>query len=155
MDIIFPLLALAIPILIIVGIVYLILKIKEGVSIRFSYKAALRIYFYVVILISVGLAGLGGVSTLLKVGFGEVAGREFSYGNVYEEHRVEALYGEPHVKNEDYSGNSEYETRSLPEEVELQMKGSLINGVSLGTIGLFLLLLHLQKDLLIFFHEIL
>ena len=111
--------------------------------IRFSYRAALRIYFYAVILISIGIGGLGGVSTLVKVGFGEIVDREFSYGNVYEERRVEALYGEPHVKNEDYSDNSEYETRSLPEEVELQMKGSLINGVSLAVIGLFLLLIHL------------
>ena len=143
MDMIFPLLGLAIPILIIVGIVYFILRIRAGTSIQFSYRGALRIYFYIVILVSVGLTGLGGVSTLLKVGFGEVAGREFSYGNVYEERRVESLYGEPHVKNEDYSGDSEYETRSLPEEVELQMKGSLINGVSLTVIGLFLLLVHL------------
>ena len=82
MDIIFPILGLAIPILIIVGIVYFILKIKADLPISFSYRGALRVYFYVVILISVGLGGLGGVSTLLKVGFGETVGREFSYGNV-------------------------------------------------------------------------
>ena len=68
MDIVFPVLGilfgLGIPILIIVGVVYFILKIRSGISIRFSYRAALRIYFYVVILISVGLGGLGGVSTL-------------------------------------------------------------------------------------------
>ncbi len=143
MDMIFPLLGLAIPILIIVGIVYFILRIRAGTSIRFSYRGALRTYFYIVILVSVGLAGLGGAATLLKVGFGEVAGREFSYGNVYEDHRVEALYGEPQVQNEGYSGDNGYETRSLPEEVDLQMKGSLINGVSLTVIGLFLLLIHL------------
>ena len=87
MDMIFPLLGLAIPILIIVGIVYFILRIRAGTSIQFSYRGALRTYFYIVILVSVGLAGLGGAATLLKVGFGEIAGREFSYGNVYEEHR--------------------------------------------------------------------
>ena len=142
MDIVFPVLGilfgLGIPILIIVGVVYFILKIRSGISIRFSYRAALRIYFYVVILISVGLGGLGGVSTLLKVGFGEIVGREFSYGNVYEDH----LHDQRREKNEDYSPVTEEETRSLSEKVELEMKGSLINGVSLTVIGLFLLLVH-------------
>ena len=91
MDIIFPflgvLLGLGIPILIVAGIFYFILRIRSGLSIRFSYRIALRVYFYTVILISIGLGGLGGASTLLKVGFGEVLGREFSYGSVYEEHR--------------------------------------------------------------------
>tara|TARA_B100000809_G_scaffold135754_1_gene133343 strand:+ start:295 stop:990 length:696 start_codon:yes stop_codon:yes gene_type:complete len=138
MDIIFPILGLAIPILIIVGIVYFILKIKADLPISFSYRGALRVYFYVVILISVGLGGLGGVSTLLKVGFGEMVGREFSYGNVYEEHRDD----QQREKNEDYPTDTEDETRSLPEKVELEMKGSLINGVSLAVIGMFLLLVH-------------
>ena len=138
MDIIFPILGLAIPILIIVGIVYFILKIKAGLPISFSYRGALRVYFYVVILISVGLGGLGGVSTLLKVGFGEMVGREFSYGNVYEEHRDD----QQREKNEDHPADTEDETRSLPEKVELEMKGSLINGVSLAVIGMFLLLVH-------------
>ena len=142
MDIIFPILGvlfgLGIPILIVVGIFYFILKIRAGISIRFSYRAALRIYFYVVILISIGLGGLGGVSTLLKVGFGEIVDREFSYGNVYEEHR----YDQQREKNEDYPADTGDETRSLPEKVELEMKGSLINGVSLAVIGMFLLLVH-------------
>jgi len=138
MDIIFPILGLAIPILIIVGIVYFILKIKADLPISFSYRGALRVYFYVVILISVGLGGLGGVSTLLKVGFGEMVGREFSYGNVYEEHRDD----QQREKNEDHPADTEDETRSLPEKVELEMKGSLINGVSLAVIGMFLLLVH-------------
>ena len=138
MDIIFPILGLAIPILIIVGIVYFILKIKADLPISFSYRGALRVYFYVVILISVGLGGLGGVSTLLKVGFGEMVGREFSYGNVYEEHRDD----QQREKNEDHPADTEDEPRSLPEKVELEMKGSLINGVSLAVIGMFLLLVH-------------
>ena len=138
MDIIFPILGLAIPILIIVGIVYFILKIKADLPISFSYRGALRVYFYVVILISVGLGGLGGVSTLLKVGFGEMVGREFSYGNVYEEHRDD----QQREQNEDHPADTEDETRSLPEKVELEMKGSLINGVSLAVIGMFLLLVH-------------
>jgi hypothetical protein len=142
MDIIFPILGvlfgLGIPILIVVGIFYFLLKIRAGISIRFSYRAALRIYFYAVILISIGIGGLGGVSTLVKVGFGEIVDREFSYGNVYEEHR----YDQQHEKEEGYRLDTEDETRSLPEKVELEMKGSLINGMSLSVIGLFLLVVH-------------
>ena len=142
MDIIFPILGilfgLGLPILIVVGIFYFLLKIRAGISIRFSYRAALRIYFYAVILISIGIGGLGGVSTLVKVGFGEIVDREFSYGNVYEEHR----YDQQREMNEDYPDDTEDETRSLSEKVELEMKGSLINGVSLAVIGLFLLLVH-------------
>ena len=142
MDIIFPILGvlfgLGIPILIVVGIFYFLLKIRAGISIRFSYRAALRIYFYAVILISIGIGGLGGVSTLVKVGFGEIVDREFSYGNVYEEHR----YDQQHEKEEGYRLDTGDETRSLPEKVELEMKGSLINGVSLTAIGLLLLVVH-------------
>ena len=142
MEIIFPILGilfgLGIPILIVVGIFYFILKIRAGISIRFSYRAALRIYFYTVILISIGIGGLGGLSTLLKVGFGEIVDREFSYGNVYEDHR----YDQQREKERDYRPDIGEETRSLPEKVELEMKGSLINGVSLAAIGLLLLVVH-------------
>ena len=142
MEIIFPILGilfgLGIPILIVVGIFYFILKIRAGISIRFSYRAALRIYFYTVILISIGIGGLGGLSTLLKVGFGEIVDREFSYGNVYEDHR----YDQQREKEGDYRPDIGEEARSLPEKVELEMKGSLINGVSLAAIGLLLLVVH-------------
>ena len=142
MEIIFPILGilfgLGIPILIVVGIFYFLLKIRAGISIRFSYRAALRIYFYAVILISIGIGGLGGVSTLVKVGFGEIVDREFSYGNVYEAHR----YDQQHEKEDGYRLDTGDETRSLPEKVELEMKGSLINGVSLAAIRLFLLVVH-------------
>ena len=142
MEIIFPILGilfgLGIPILIVVGIFYFILKIRAGISIRFSYRAALRIYFYTVILISIGIGGLGGLSTLLKVGFGEIVDREFSYGNVYQDHR----YEQQREKEGDYRPDIGEETRSLPEMVELEMKGSLINGVSLAAIGLLLLVVH-------------
>ena len=86
-GILFGLIGLAIPILIIAAIVYFILRIKSGISLSISYKAALRVYFYIVILVSVGITGLGGVSTLLNVGLGEIVGREFSYGDVYRDHR--------------------------------------------------------------------
>jgi hypothetical protein len=151
MDVIFPVLfgvlGLCIPILIIAGIVYFILKLRGGTSIRFSYRGALRVYFYVVFLISVGLLGVGGVSTLLKVGFGEIVDREFSYGEVYEEHRsMEIRKEECKLRGDDYcldySTDSDYSDRPLLEKVELAMKTSLINGVSLGIIGLFLALVH-------------
>lgn len=137
-GILFGLIGLAIPILIIAAIVYSILRIKSGISLSISYKAALRVYFYIVILVSVGLTGVGGVSTLINVGLGEMVGREFSYGEVYQDHReLQDL-----KNNGDSSSYVVGDDRSLSEKIDLEMKGSLINGISLAVIGSFLMLVH-------------
>ena len=134
-GILFGLIGLAIPILIIAAIAYFVLRIKSGISLSISYKAALRVYFYIVILVSVGLTGLGGVSTLINVGLGEIVGHEFSYGEVYQDHR----------ELQDLKNNEDYvvrDNRSLSEKLDLEMKGNLINGISLAVIGAFLILVH-------------
>ena len=134
-GILFGLIGLAIPILIIAAIGYFVLRIKSGISLSISYKAALRVYFYIVILVSVGLTGLGGVSTLINVGLGEIVGHEFSYGEVYQDHR----------ELQDFKNNEDYvvrDNRSLSEKLDLEMKGNLINGISLAVIGAFLMLVH-------------
>ena len=137
-GILFGLIGLAIPILIIGAIVYFILRIKSGISLSISYKDALRVYFYIVILVSVGLTGVGGVSTLINVGLGEMVGREFSYGEVYQDHReLQDL-----KNNGDSSSYVVGDNRSLSEKIDLKMKGSLINGISLAVIGSFLMLVH-------------
>jgi len=137
-GILFGLIGLAIPILIIGAIVYFILRIKSGIALSISYKDALRVYFYIVILVSVGLTGVGGVSTLINVGLGEMVGREFSYGEVYQDHReLQDL-----KNNGDSSSYVVGDSRSLSEKIELEMKGSLINGISLAVIGSFLMLVH-------------
>ena len=137
-GILFGLIGLAIPILIIGAIVYFILRIKSGISLSISYKDALRVYFYIVILVSVGLTGVGGVSTLINVGLGEMVGREFSYGEVYQDHReLQDL-----KNNRDSSSYVVGDDRSLSEKIDLEMKGSLINGISLAVIGSFLMLVH-------------
>jgi len=137
-GILFGLIGLAIPILIIAAIVYSILRIKSGISLSISYKAALRAYFYIVILVSIGLTGVGGVSTLINVGLGEMVGREFSYGEVYQDHReLQDL-----KNNGDSSSYVVGDSRSLSEKIDLEMKGSLINGISLAVIGSFLMLVH-------------
>ena len=129
---------LAIPIVIIAGIVYFILRIKSGITITISFRFALRVYFYVAILVSIGLAGLGGLSTLINVGFGEIVDREFSYGHVYEEHREM----QNSLENDNYIYENADTERSLPDKVELEMKSSVINGISLTMIGTFLLIVH-------------
>lgn len=137
-GILFGLIGLAIPILIIGAIVYFILRIKSGIALSISYKDALRVYFYIVILVSVGLTGIGGVSTLINVGLGEMVGREFSYGEVYQDHReLQDLNN-----NEDSSSYVVRDNRSLSEKIDLEMKGNLINGISLAVIGSFLMLVH-------------
>ena len=137
-GILFGLIGLAIPILIIAAIVYWISRIKSGISLSISYKDALRVYFYIVILVSVGLTGVGGVSTLINVGLGEMVGREFSYGEVYQDHReLQDL-----KNNGDSSSYVVGDNRPLSEKIDLEMKGNLINGISLAVIGSFLMLVH-------------
>ncbi len=137
-GILFGLIGLAIPILIIGAIVYFILRIKSGIALSISYKDALRVYFYIVILVSVGLTGVGGVSTLINVGLGEMVGREFSYGEVYQDHREL----QDRKNNGDSSSYVVGDNRSLSEKIDLEMKGNLINGISLAVIGSFLMLVH-------------
>ena len=143
-DIIFPVLGilfgLGVPILIVAGIVYLILKLRKGTSIKFSYRICLRVYFYVVILVSIGLAGIGGASTLVRVGLGEAIGKEFSYGDIYREHQ-ERLERENH--NDHYYSDRNWGDRTLPEMLNLEIKGHLIDGISLAIIGLLLLIIHI------------
>ena len=137
-GILFGLIGLAIPILIIAAIVYLIFRIKSGISFSISYKAALRVYFYIVILVSVGLTGLGGISALINAGLGELVGREFSYGDVYKEHRELQEF----QADRDSSDHIVMDNRSLTEKIDLEMKGNLINGISLTIIGTLLMLIH-------------
>jgi cellobiose-specific phosphotransferase system component IIC len=46
------------------------------------------------------------------------------------------------LKNSDYIYEDDDTERSLPEKVELEMKGSLISGISLTLIGTFILVVH-------------
>jgi len=147
MEVIFGiLLALAVPVLLIGGIIYLIMRVRSSNPIRVSYRAVLRTYFYVVILVSIGLAG-GGISTLFKVGFAEMFGPEFSYGSIYEEHRWEmedAYQRQLDARNPDYPKSAaEFEPRTLEEKIEFTQKSTLINGVTITVIGVLLLIVHI------------
>lgn len=137
------LVGLMVPILVIAAIVFLILRMRSGIPMTFTYRGALRVYFYIAILVCVGLLVIGGVSTLLKVGFGEGFGREFSYGSVYEEHRLDEEYRLRSDDEDHFDHDFGYDPRPLDEKVDHAVKSSVINGVSLTGIGLFLLLIHL------------
>ena len=143
-DIIFPVLGilfgLGIPILIVAGIVYLILKLRKGPSIKFSYRIWVSVYFYVVILISIGLAGIGGASTIIRVVLGAAIGKEFSYGDIYREHQERLERGND---NDHYYSDRNWGDRTLPEMLNLEIKGHLIDGISLAIIGLLLLIIHI------------
>ncbi|MQF82877.1 hypothetical protein FIM02_01790 [SAR202 cluster bacterium AD-802-E10_MRT_200m] len=158
MEFIFgALLALVIPILIVSGIVYLIIKLKSTTPFKFSFRAVLRVYFYIVLLVSIGLTGPAGLATLLNVGFGEVIGREFSYGEVYSDHYFDLELRNPSARSIEFESQSDtgsikitenqspefvYDSLSLSEKVELRLKEDLITGLSLIIIGSFIFLIH-------------
>lgn len=77
-------LGLGIPALIIAGIVYLVFRLRGGQAIRLPFRSVARVYVYAVVLVGIGLTILGGFSNLIKVGFGEAFGTEFSYREAYE-----------------------------------------------------------------------
>ena len=81
---------------------------------------------------------MGGISALVNVGLGEIVGREFSYGDVYEEHRELQEF----KADGESPGHIVMDNRSLSEKIDLEMKGNLINGISLTIIGTLLMLIH-------------
>ena len=92
------------------------------------------------ILISIGLAGIGGASTIIRVGLGEAIGKEFSYGDIYREHQERLERGND---NDHYYSDRNWGDRTLPEMLNLEIKGHLIDGISLAIIGLLLLIIHI------------
>ena len=67
-----------------------------------------------------------------------MVGREFSYGDVYKEHRELQEFR----ADRDSSDHIVMDNRSLTEKIDLEMKGNLINGISLTIIGTLLMLIH-------------
>ena len=87
--------------LLIAGIVYLVSRSRGGQAVRVPFRAIVRVYIYVVILVGMGLTILGGVSNLIKVGFGEAFGAEFSYREAYAPFKYARAYPpEPALRRE-------------------------------------------------------
>ena len=80
-------LGLGIPALVIAGTVYLVFRFRGGRPVRLPFRSVVRVYVYTVILVGIGLTVLGGVSNLIKVGFGEAFGTEFSYREAYDQYK--------------------------------------------------------------------
>jgi hypothetical protein len=80
-------LGFVIPALVIAGIVYLVFRSRGGHAVRVPFRSVVRVYVYAVILAGIGLTVLGGASNLIKVGFGEAFGTEFSYREAYEQYK--------------------------------------------------------------------
>jgi hypothetical protein len=140
------LLGLAVPFLLIGGIIYLIMRGRSANPLKVSYRTILRMYLYIVILVSIGLSG-GGISALFKVGFAEMFGPEFSYGSVYEEHQWEQeddYRRQLDARNPDYpKSETDFNSRTLQEKIEFTKKSTLINGVTISIVGLLLLTIHI------------
>jgi hypothetical protein len=85
-------LGLGILALVIAGIVYLVFRSRGGQTVRVPFRSVVRVYVYAVILAGIGLAVLGGVSNLIKVGFGEAFGTEFSYREAYDQYNYDRPY---------------------------------------------------------------
>ena len=138
-GVLFGLIAIGIPLLIIGGGIYLLLKLRSSASISISYRFVLRVYFYIVISISIVLISLGGIATLINVSLGEIIDPQFSYGDVYRDHRYEL----ERITNTEQGNEGTEAVRSITEKIDIETKSNLINGISVTAIGLLILAIHL------------
>ena len=138
-GVLFGIIAISIPLLVIGSAVFLLLKIRSSSSVSISYRIVLRVYFYIVLMISVVIISLGGLATLINVGLGEAVDPQFSYGNVYRDHSYEL----ERIANNDQIEQDSESVRSLDEKLDLEKKSNLINGVSVTLIGFLVLVAHL------------
>ena len=122
-PIIFGLIGLGVPTLIIAGIIYFIFKLRGGSSIRLDFRSVIRGYFYIVILGSIGLTGLGGLSNLIQVGLGETFGNDFSYGHMVD--------------------GEHWNDQEIISFYEREKKEIIIDGVSLTIIGAIISAIHI------------
>ena len=138
-GVLFGIIAISIPLLVIGSAVFLLLKIRSSSSVSISYRIVLRVYFYIVLMISVVIISLGGLATLINVGLGEAVDPQFSYGNVYRDHSYEL----ERIANNDQIEQDSESVRSLDEKLDLEKKSNLINGISVTLIGFLILVAHL------------
>lgn len=125
MDMYFGGIGLGIAALIIAGTVYLVFRLRAGRGVEVPFRSVVRVYVYAVILVGIGLTVLGGVSNLIKVGFGEAFGKEFSYREAYDPYYYGRAYPPeparvPERKGEDASAlNNPAPESGKPEERDL------------------------------------
>mgnify|MGYP001606605448 CR=1 FL=1 len=118
-------LGLGILALVIAGTVYLVFRSRGGQAVRVPFRSVVRVYVYAVILAGIGLTVLGGVSNLIKVGFGEAFGTEFSYREAYNQYKYARAYPPepalpPERKGDDTSAlNKQVPEPGKPEERDL------------------------------------
>jgi hypothetical protein len=150
LAIVIGVLGLGIPALVIAGIVYLVFRARGGRAVRVPFKSVVRVYVYAVILVGIGLTVLGGVSNLIKAGFGEAFGSEFSYREAYDEYKYSRppYRPEPARGTEGTGGDASTPVEPLTVEPTLQQRvdrareGTVINGVSLAIIGAIIWIAH-------------
>ena len=138
-GVLFGIIAISIPLLVIGSAVFLLLKLRSSSSVSISYRIVLRVYFYIVLTISIVIISLGGLATLINVGLGEAVDPQFSYGNVYRDHSYEL----ERIANNDQIEQDSESVRSLDEKLDLEKKSNLINGISVTLIGFLILVAHL------------
>jgi hypothetical protein len=148
-------LGLGIPALVIAGTVYLVSRLRGGQPIRVQFRAIVRVYVYAVILVGIGLTVLGGVSNLIKVGFGEAFGKEFSYREAYDQYKYSRPPYAPEPAREPAANgdNTSIPAKPTPVEpatvepaleqrVDRAREGTVINGASLMIIGALIWIVH-------------
>lgn len=138
-GVLFGIIAIGIPLFIIGGAAFLVMRLRSSNAISISYRIVLRVYFYIVITVGIVIISLGGIASLINAGFGEVIDPQFSYGDVYRDHQ----YDLERIENNEQINGSTETLQSLNEKLDIEKKSNIINGISVTLIGLLILGVHL------------
>ncbi len=138
-GVLFGIIAIGIPLFIIGGAVFLLMRLRSSNAISISYRIVLRVYFYIVITVGIVIISLGGIASLINAGFGEIIDPQFSYGDVYRDHQ----YDLERIENNEQINGSTETLQSLNEKLDIEKKSNIINGISVTLIGLLILGVHL------------
>ena len=126
------------------GVVHLILRLRAGEEVTFPLRLLLRIYLYLITLISI-IVLVTGASGLVQAGLGAALGKEFSYSPVYFKVPPIRVVEPSEDAGEKLAQEAE---RAIEEQERLEsgldraMKEGILKGVSFTLVGAMILGLH-------------
>ncbi|MBI2322976.1 MAG: hypothetical protein HYU88_13020 [Chloroflexi bacterium] len=124
-----------IAVLVAIGI-YVVLRVRAGEPLGWSFRTAIILYFYLATAVSV-LVMAAGLASALKAGLSNVYGREFSYA-------IPALepFGRPAAERPPAPEEQERERQRQLQWVEREYQNDLFQGPTMAIVGALLWLVH-------------
>ena len=123
------------------GVVHLVLRLRAGEGVTFPLRLLLRIYLYLITLISI-IVLVTGASGLVEAGLGAALGKEFSYSPVYIKAPIRVPEPSEGARQELTQETEGEERERLERGLDRAMKEGILKGVSFTLVGVMILGLH-------------